>query len=371
MSAVQSATLVAEAPSPHQGGGAPVDHGYRSVTLRSRTGRFSARFRVRHVVVVAALLLAALAVAVVALGSGDFPIPVGDVVRTLLGQGDRRMQLVVLEWRMPRVLLALLLGAALGAAGAIFQSLTRNPLGSPDLIGFDAGAYTGALLVITTVGTGYLLVAGAAIAGGLVTALVVYLIAYRRGFQGFRLIIVGIAVAAMLSSLNTWIILNADLYVAIAAGAWGSGSLNTVGWGQAAPAMVVLLPLAGIACALSGKMHLLEMGDDAAVALGVRTGRVRLSLVALGVAFTAVATAAAGPIAFVSLAAPQLARRLTRSAGVTLAASAAMGSLLLMASDYAAQRLFAPTQLPVGIVTVAFGGIYLIWLLVREGRRRA
>lgn len=343
-----------------------VDPGYRFVTIR---GRVSFRLRARHVVVVSALLLAALAVAVVALGSGDYPISVQDVMRTLLGQGERRMQLVVLDWRMPRVLLALVLGAALGAAGAIFQSLTRNPLGSPDIIGFDAGAYTGALLVITTVGTGYVLVAGAAVAGGLATAVVVYLIAYRGGFQGFRLIIVGIAVAAMLSSLNTWIILNADQYVAIAAGVWGSGSLNAVGWGQAVPAMIVLLPLAATAAALSGSMRLVEMGDDAAIALGVRAGRTRLALVALGVAFTAVATAAAGPISFISLAAPQLARRLTRSAGVSLGASAAMGALLLTASDLAAQRLFAPTQLPVGIVTVAVGGGYLVWLLVKEGRR--
>ncbi|ALJ18563.1 FecCD family ABC transporter permease [Microbacterium sp. No. 7] len=347
-----------------------VDPGYRAVTLRSRDGRYGMRIGIRHTIVVAALVLATLAVAVVSLATGDFFIPVGDVVATLLGQGDDRTRLVVFEWRMPRVLLAVALGAGLGVGGAIFQSLTRNPLGSPDIIGFDAGAYTGALLVITTIGTGYAAVAGGAMAGGLATAFAVYLIAYRRGFQGFRLIIVGIAVAAMLMSLNTWIILNADLYVAIAAGAWGSGSLNTVGWAQATPAVAVLLVLWAVAATLAGRMRLLEMGDDAAIALGVRGGRVRLALVGTGVAFTATATAAAGPIAFVSLAAPQLARRLTRSASVTLAASAAMGALLLAASDFAAQRLFAPTQLPVGIVTVAVGGLYLIWLLIREGRRR-
>ena len=346
-----------------------VDPGYRTITLSSRSGTLRLRLRVRYLIVVALLLAATTVAGVLALGTGDYAIAVGDVVRTLFGQGDRRMRLVVLEWRMPRVLLGLVLGAALGAAGAIFQSLTRNPLGSADIIGFDAGAYTGALLVITTVGTGYAMVASAAIGGGLGTAVVVYLIAYRRGFQGFRLIIVGIAVAAMLSSLNTWIMLHADLYMALAAGAWGSGSLNAVGWEQAIPATIVLIPLWVAAAALARRMHLLEMGDDAAVALGVRTHRTRLWLVTLGVALTAVATAAAGPIAFVSLAAPQLARRLTRSAGVTLAASAAMGALLLTASDLAAQRLFAPTQLPVGVITVAFGGVYLIWLLIREARR--
>jgi len=347
-----------------------IDRGYRVITVGSGNRRLGVVVGLRHAVVVAALILGAVAIGVVSLGTGDFTIPVGDVIATLLGQGDRRMQLVVLDWRMPRVLLALALGAGLGAAGAIFQSLTRNPLGSPDIIGFDAGAYTGALLVMTSIGTGYVAVAGASIAGGLATALLVYLLAYRRGFQGFRLIIVGIGMAAMLSSLNTWIILNADLNVALAAGAWGSGSLNAVGWEQATPAVLILLVLWAGAAALGRRMHLLEMGDDAAISLGVRGNRVRLGLVGVGVAFAATATAAAGPIAFISLSAPQLARRLTRSAGVTLAASAAMGALLLAGSDLIAQRLFAPAQLPVGIVTVAIGGVYLIWLLIREARRR-
>nr|WP_243695438.1 iron chelate uptake ABC transporter family permease subunit [Agromyces protaetiae] len=347
-----------------------MDLGYRSVELRSPDGRFGARIAVRHLVVVALLVAAALAVGVVSLATGDFFIPIPDVVATLAGGGDSRTQLVVLDWRMPRVALALMLGAALGVSGAIFQSITRNPLGSPDLIGFDAGAYTGALLVITTVGTGYLATAGGALAGGLAAAVAVYLLAYRRGFHGFRLIIVGIAVAAMLASLNTWIILNAELYVALAAAAWGTGSLNAVGWEQAVPAAIVLVVLWAVVAFLAKPMHVLELGDDAATALGVRTTRTRLALVIVGVALTATATAAAGPIAFVALAAPQLARRLTRSAGVTLSAAAAMGALLLAASDFAAQHLFAPTQLPVGVVTVSIGGVYLIWLLITEARRR-
>lgn len=347
-----------------------IDRGYRSLTLRTRSERLGVLIRLRPLLVVATLLLAAFATAVVSLGVGDYAVPIPDVVATLFGAGTPKSQLVVLSWRMPRVLLALALGAALGAAGAIFQSLTRNPLGSPDIIGFDSGAYLGALLVITTVGTGYAAVAGGSLLGGLATALVVYLLAYRRGFHGFRLIIVGIAVSAMLASASTWIILNTDLTIALAASAWGSGSLNAVGWGQAAPAVVVLLMLWVAVGFLARGMHALEVGDDAATALGIRSGRVRLGLVVVGVGFTATATAAAGPIAFVSLAAPQLARRLTRSAGVTLSGSAAMGALLLVASDLIAQRIFAPAQLPVGVVTVCLGGAYLIWLLISEARRR-
>ncbi|WP_127795127.1 iron chelate uptake ABC transporter family permease subunit [Agromyces sp. LHK192] len=338
--------------------------------LRTPRGGFGTVIGVRHVVVVAALLLIASAVGVVSLGTGDFAVPVGDVIATLFGGGDRRSQLVVLDWRMPRVALALMLGAALGASGAIFQSLTRNPLGSPDIIGFDAGAFTGALIVITTVGTGYLATAAGALGGGLAAAVVVYLLAYRRGFHGFRLIIVGIAVASMLASVNTWLLLVNDQMFAMAAAAWGAGSLNIVGWEQAVPAAGVLLVLWAVTASLARSMHVLELGDDAATALGVNVRRRRLALVVVGVALTATATAAAGPIAFIALAAPQLARRLTRSAGVTIAASAAMGAVLLSASDFVAQHAFSPLQLPVGIITVSVGGLYLIWLLIMEVRRR-
>ncbi|WP_240773766.1 iron chelate uptake ABC transporter family permease subunit [Plantibacter sp. M259] len=347
-----------------------IDRGYRFGVLRTRAGRLSVIVGMRRAIATFVLVAAAAAVAVVSLGSGDFVVPIPDVIATVLGGGTRKTQLVVLDWRMPRVLLALALGAALGAAGAIFQSLTRNPLGSPDIIGFDSGAYAGALMVMTTAGTGYLAVAAGSLAGGLATALLVYALAYRRGFHGFRLIIVGIAISAMLASLNTWIILNADLELALSASAWGSGSLNTVAWAQALPATVIILALGVVAGLLSRGMHTLEVGDEASTALGLRGGRVRLELVVVGVGFTATATATAGPIAFVSLAAPQLARRLTRSAGVSLSASAAMGALLLVSSDFVAQRLFAPAQLPAGVITVCLGGAYLIWLLIMEAKRR-
>ena len=144
------------------------------------------------------------------------------------------------NWRLPRVLLALMLGAALGMSGAIFQSLTRNPLGSPDIIGFNSGAYTGALVVILLIGGTYYEIAVGALVGGIATAAVVYLLAYKRGVQGFRLIIVGIAISAMLGSVNTWMILKAKLDDAMAAAVWGAGSLNGLGWTQVWPVVVVL-----------------------------------------------------------------------------------------------------------------------------------
>jgi iron complex transport system permease protein len=332
-------------------------------------GPFTRRVRVRGMIATAAIAFLALSLGVLALSLGDFFVPPSDALAALFGVGTPRNTLVVVEWRLPRALLALVFGAALGTAGAIFQSLTRNPLGSPDIIGFDAGAYTGALLVITAGSFGFAATATGSFLGGLAAAVVVYLLAWRGGFQGFRLIIVGIGVSAMLASVNTWLILNADLHLAMMASAWGMGSLNGVGWEQVGPALLFLAPLA-VACAvLADRMHLLELGDDAATALGVRTGTIRILLVLVGVGLTAVVIALCGPIAFIALAAPQIGRRLTGSAGVTLTASAAVGAALLIGSDLIAQRLFAPTQLPVGLVTIALGGGYLVWLLIHEARK--
>jgi iron complex transport system permease protein len=197
----------------------------------------------------------------------------------------------------------------------------------------------------------------------------VYVFAYRRGVQGFRLIIVGIAVSAMLASLNTWMILKAELEVAMAAAVWGAGSLNGVSWDQVAiggALIAVLLMLAGM---LSRPMRQMELGDDTAASQGVRIAVSRLGLIVVGVALTATVTAASGPIAFIALAAPQIARRLARTAGITLAPAAFVGALMLGAADFVAQHV-APTPLPVGVITVMIGGGYLGWLLFTEARTR-
>lgn len=347
-----------------------IDFGRPVLVGRWFADAVSLRLDLRTLLVCLVLLGLALAVGLVSLATGAYPIALSNVVGALLGQADPRIHMVVVEWRLPRAALALVLGAALGMAGAIFQSLTRNPLGSPDIIGFDAGSYTGALLVIILFGGGYYATAGGALAGGLGTALVVYLLAYRGGVQGFRLIIVGIGISAMLTAFNTWMLLQARLDVAMAASVWGAGTLNGAGLDRLVPAVLVLVVLTPLALAMARPMAQLELGDDAARALGVDAGRTRLVLVVLGVGLTATVTAITGPIGFVALAAPQLARRLTGGAGVAILPSAAMGALLLTGADLLAQRAFAPTQIPVGIVTVTLGGIYLVWLLLREGRAR-
>jgi iron complex transport system permease protein len=315
------------------------------------------------------LALGILVLALVALATGDYPLTIPEVVAALFATDGGFDTTIVLEWRLPRVLVALVFGGALAVSGAIFQSLTRNPLGSPDIIGFATGSYTGALVALTLVGTSYLSIAAGAVVGGLLTAVAVYLLAYRRGIQGFRLIIVGIAVTAMLHGLNTWLLLRAQVEVAMAASIWEAGSISLVDGEQALPAFVALGVLGVGVLGLSGGMRQLEIGDDAARAHGLRVEPTRLALLVIGVLLTAVVTATSGPIVFVALAAPQIASRLTRSAGLPIVASALTGAFLLLSADLVAQHVL-PTAVPVGIVTVVIGGIYLIALLVRQARRR-
>ncbi|WP_428829338.1 FecCD family ABC transporter permease [Paraoerskovia marina] len=337
--------------------------------MRPSTGLVTRRGPSRGTVtaVVLGLLLALLAL--VAMGLGDYPLGPVEVLRALVSdQGFDTV--VVTEWRLPRVLAALVFGAALGVSGALFQSLTRNPLGSPDVIGFSTGSFTGVLVFTIIFGGSTLGTTGGAIVGGLATALVVYLLAYRRGIQGFRLIVVGIAVTAMLHSFNVWLLLQVQTEVAMSASIWAAGTLSLVGWERLLPAAVMLAVLVPVVLGVAGPLRQLELGDDAAAAHGVRVEPARLVILVVGVSLTAIVTATTGPIAFVALAAPQVARRIARSAGLPLGHAALVGAMLLLAADVVAQHLL-PTALPVGVVTVVLGGIYLLNLLVREARRAA
>ncbi|MFI0416722.1 FecCD family ABC transporter permease [Spongiactinospora sp. 9N601] len=315
---------------------------------------------------VAALLVAAF---VVAVGTGTYQISPPDVLRVLAGQGTTAHEFVVLTLRLPRVLTAVLTGAALALAGAVFQSLTRNPMGSPDVIGFTTGASTGALLQIIVIGGGAAAVAGGALAGGLLTSLAVYLLAFRNGVQGYRLILVGIAVNGGLVALNVYLIARAEFADAHVAVTWMTGNLNGRTWGQVHLLVATLAVLVPVTLLAGRRLALLELGDELAAALGISVERARLTLMVLAVGLTAMATVAAGPVPFVALAAPQLAFRLARPSGPVLVTSALMGALLLVCADLVAQRLLAPVQLPVGVMTGSLGGAYLAWLLISEWRR--
>jgi iron complex transport system permease protein len=337
--------------------------------LRTPGDRLSLRVHGRVVAVCAVLVLAAAGVGAVTMTTGDYPVPLVDVLKSIVGQGPPGTDFIVLTLRLPRLLTGLLVGAALGVSGAVLQRLSGNPLGSPDIIGFTNGAAAGAVVVILLFDGGMYEVAAGAVVGGMGTLLLVYGVAFRRALSGIRLILIGIGLSAMFLALNNYLIARASLDDAMAAQVWLIGSLNGRRWDHVRPVALAVAVLLPVAFFLGRRLSMMEMGDDAARALGVPVGRTRMVLIVVSVALSAVATAAAGPIGFVALAAPQVARRLTRSAGPGLVPAALMGALLLTGSDLATQRLFAPTPLPVGLATAAVGGVYLAWLLMHEWRR--
>ncbi|MFJ3457276.1 iron-enterobactin ABC transporter permease [Scandinavium goeteborgense] len=324
----------------------------------------------RLVVSVGLLIVASLAISLWSLRSGVVTLDVSQVIAALFGDAPRNVTMVVTEWRLPRVLMALLVGAALGVSGAIFQSLMRNPLGSPDVMGFNTGAWSGVLVAMVLFGQHQTAIVFAATAGGIVTSLLVWLLAWRNGIDTFRLIIIGIGIRAMLMAFNTWLLLKASLETAQSAGLWFAGSLNGLTWAKIFPASPILLVMLVFAALLVRRMRLLEMGDDSACALGVRVERSRLLMMLVAVVLTAAATALAGPISFIALVAPHIARRISGTARWGLTQSALCGALLLTLADFGAQRLFMPYQLPVGVVTVSLGGLYLIVLLIQESRKK-
>ncbi|MGW5864075.1 FecCD family ABC transporter permease [Streptomyces sp. NPDC055239] len=333
--------------------------------IRTRGG-LSLRLDVRTAVVVAVLIVAALAASVVLIGTGDFYIPFADVIRTLLGNGDAGQEFIINDLRLPRVLVGLLVGAALGLGGAIFQSISRNPLGSPDILGLGQGSTAGALIMIVLFQGSAVQVAGGALVGGLVTGFAIYVLAWKRGVHGFRFVLVGIGVSAFVTAINGYLLTKADIVDAARAVVWMTGSLNGRDWDQVWPLLVLCAILVPLVMTYARPLRMLEMGDDVGYALGVPVERTRIVLMASAVLLTAAATAAAGPVSFVALTAPQLARRLTRSPGPNLLPAMFMGATLLIVADWASQRAFGADQLPVGVVTGVLGGIYLLWLLVIE-----
>ena len=337
-----------------------------------RFGPLSARLDARAVFICLALLAATFVVFCVNISVGDFSIPFGDIVQYLLRNGNDSSRFIIGELRLPRALTGLLVGAALGLSGAIFQSLARNPLASPDVIGVTAGASLFAVATIVLAGDNDV-IAGvadgsvpiAALVGGLFTAVLVYVLAYRKGLVGYRLVLVGIGISAMMMSGISYMMTRATLYEASKATVWLTGSLNGRGWEHVRPVTMGLVVLVPITLALSRQLRILQLGDDTAKALGTRLELSRLALIVCAVGLAALATASAGPVAFVAFVAPVLARRLVGNGATALFTSMCAGALLLLVSDLVARRALSPTELPVGIVTSIIGAPYLLWLLWR------
>lgn len=333
-------------------------------------GRWSVLYQPRALAVGAVLtLLIGLAAALV-MTLGRMNIGPWDVLAALLGSGDGGLRdHIILDIRLPRVLVALFVGVALGVSGAVFQSVSRNALGSPDVIGFTTGAATGALGQIMLAGPDPVRVALAAVAGGVLTAVVVYVLARQGGVVGsYRLILTGIGVGAVLTALNGLMLVRVDLDDAVMANLWLAGSLHARTWAHVWPVMVGTIVLVPVVLAGAPALRMIEMGDDMASQLGIRVERVRLSMIFAAVVLAALAVGAAGPIAFIALAAPQLAARLGQGRGLPVLTAGLMGGALLLAADLLTQALPLAVSVPIGRMTGIVGGIYLIWLLTRSRR---
>ncbi|MFC8516106.1 FecCD family ABC transporter permease [Streptomyces sp. NPDC057257] len=335
---------------------------------RIRAGRYSLRFAPRALLVCLALAVTGAITVVLSVGTGAYELTPVEVLRTFAGQGPPGAEFIVLDLRLPRALVAVLVGFGTGMAGAVFQSLTRNPLGSPDIIGFGNGASAGALVAIILFDAGTAQTALGALVGGFATATAVYLLAWRRGVHGYRLVLVGIGASAVLGSATSFLYVRADIGKAAQAAGWMIGSLNARGWSDVRTAGIGLVVCVPVVLAHARRLAVLEMGDDTAGALGVPPERSRLVLLCAGTGLTALAVAAAGPIPFLAMAAPQLARRLTRATGPGLLPAAWMGAVLVAVADLVTQRVTGSALMPVGVVMGVGGGLYLAWLLLRERR---
>lgn len=348
--------------------------------LRSqdRTTIRSSTLPLRVTTVVAGAVL--VAGVLVSLGVGEVSLGPAVVVRTLLGGGDPLAELVVLEFRGPRVAAAVLVGSCLALAGAVLQSVARNPLASPDLLGINAGASVAAVAVVILAGgnggvSGLAASVGlplAALAGSLTSGLALYLLAIRgRRLDPVRMVVVGVGIAAIGTSLVGWLLTLGDVMAVGPALAWLSGSLHTTTWPAIAGVAVALVAVVPPLLVHGRRLDLLVLGDDAAGGLGLDVHRTRVVLLLLSTALAGAATAAAGAVVFLALCAPQLARGLSRTARPPLFASALVGSALLVWADLAARMLlswagFGPIELPVGVFTAVLGAPYLLFIVARQ-----
>lgn len=342
---------------------------YRAVRVK----RGVIRVHRRSAIVVMLGLVFLSCLALYSLTLGDYGLGVADSLRRLTGDGgpseDYLGVYFVQSVRLPRVVCAVAVGASLAIAGRIFQTISGNPLGSPDVVGLSAGSATGALVAIIILGASPAATGTGALIGGLVSGALV--LAYSGGTRvtGIRVVLVGIGCSAALRALNSLLVVKAPLEAAQRAQLWSAGSLNGVTFVRAFP-LIVGLGVLGLSCVCAAtSIGLLAMGDDVATGLGVRVRVVRVSAIVSAIVLVALATAVAGPVAFVALSAPHIAARLCGGGGVGVVSSAVVGAALVLSADVVAQRIVAPAELPVGVVTGVLGGLYLLWILTREEAR--
>jgi iron complex transport system permease protein len=328
--------------------------------------RITRRRRRRHRFVTSTLAATLVGVCAAALTLGEFAVTPLEVLTALAGGADAGTSFVVVDLRLPRLLLGVEVGVALALAGAMFQTVLRNPLASPDIIGISQGAGAGAVLALLVLGLQGAEVSLVALAGAVTAGALLYAVSWRGGIAGFRFVLSGIAVAYLATSFVGYLLTRAQVQDAQTALTWLTGSVGSATWPAVrllALALAVLLPAVALGIR---PMRALLLGDDVAAGLGTRPERARVVVIGLGVCLAAVATAVAGPLAFVALTSGPIARRLLGDGSVGLLPTALAGATLVAAADLVAQHALPGVQVPVGVVTGVVGGPYLVWLLARS-----
>lgn len=321
----------------------------------------------RHLVLTLVLATSVLVLLALSLMVGRTFYGPGEVMRVVLGHQVPGASFTVGELRLPRATMGLLSGSAFGMAGVTFQTMLRNPLASPDVIGISAGASAAAVFGIVMLSLNGTAVSLLALGGALATAAAIYLLSNRGGFAGTRLILIGIGVASMLNSVVTYVLSRAAAWDLQAAMQWLTGSLNGATWQSVAPlagSWVVLTPLM---LGQGRSLEALRLGDESATSLGVSVTRSRVVLITCAVALLAFATAASGPIAFVAFMAGPIAARIVGPGTSLLVPAGLVGALLVLGSDLVGQFAF-DTRYPVGVITGVLGAPYLVYLLIRTNK---
>jgi iron complex transport system permease protein len=321
----------------------------------------------RRAVVMGVLAVTVVLVFLITLSVGNTFYSPAEVVRVILGEQVPGASFSVGTLRLPRAITGLLAGVAFGLAGVTFQTMLRNALASPDVIGITSGASAAAVFAITVLGAGGAGISVLAVVCGLGTALAIYLLAYRNGLSGARLILIGIGVGAMLDSVVSYLLLKSSSFEVQAALRWLTGSLGSAFWEGVPPLAISLVVLLPAVLLLTRRLTAMQLGDDSATALGVRVDRTRLLLVVVAVALAGVATATTGPIAFVAFLSGPIAARLVGGGRSLLVPAGLVGGLLVLTADLLGQFAF-DTSFPVGVITGAIGAPYLLFLLIRSNR---
>ncbi|CAM4408608.1 iron chelate uptake ABC transporter family permease subunit [Paenibacillus macerans] len=313
-----------------------------------------------------AVLACVLCCAMLLLGNTIYPVQ--DVIRALSGEQLKGVSFAVNTIRLPRMLAGLFAGFAFGAAGCIFQTMLRNPLANPNVIGITSGSSVAAVFCITLLHSNRAVVSVASVIAGLVTVIIIYLLSRGKSFSVGRLILVGIGIQAMLDALISYLLLVGAQQDIPAAIRWLSGSLNGSQMHELPPLVLTVLIFTPIAIVLGKHLSLLELGEQSATSLGVNTDKTRIALILSSVCMIALATATTGPIAFVSFLSGPIAKRLAGAGFSNIIPAGLVGVNLVLAADLIGQFAFE-YRFPVGIMTGILGAPYLIFLLIRMNRK--